>query len=140
MTPPNQDPFATFKANEKWVIELLRGERVEAKLKVLREGWSDSDILNVLNHPAYEFRLAPTPTYRPFTWAELVAMAKDLPVEVIFKTNQKRALVVGIKLRNSLLMSYDDVNCTWIISANEAFEHLTFPDGTPFGMVVEGGV
>jgi hypothetical protein len=136
MTSPNQDPFATLpkpptlgtwldwfsyqypatKGNTS-VIELL--------------SWIDKSI-------------APTPTYRPFTWAELVAMAGRLQFEVKHKNwPTMMCRVVGLKFPDIVIIQRHDVvsDCNYYHETlDEVFRDYTYPDGTPFGKVVEGGV
>lgn len=137
--PTQPDPFATFKANAEFVRALLEGKPLRWRMSHV-ENWikfNGQHHVSLLNDPKAILEVC-TPTYRPFTWAELVAMAKDLPVEVRLRKEGNKLLVVGICYFGKIMLSFKETGEAWSMLAEDAFNNLTYPDGTPFGKVVEG--
>ena len=101
------------------------GKIIEFRTKGFDEDWREiSQILN-LSFDAYEYRVKPTPKYRPFKDAEecLQEMQKHQPFGwVKYKDGRRYTNYCTI-----------DNNCFF----EADFDDYTFADGAPFGIRVE---
>lgn len=119
------------------------GRVIECRTKpsALGKGWQDmnnwTEMKDIVYWDNVEYRIKPEPTYRPFRdgaecWEE---MKKHEPFGWIKIKNDSISTGVGIV----------EVKCDGLYLPNslstvpfgEAFNILTFPDGTPFGMKEE---
>lgn len=123
-----------------FVTALAEGRQIQT-LDVNEGDWADIDEITVgyfLSHPL-EYRIKPEPTYRPFKDGEECweAVQKHDPfgwVRILgdpFNISVGIAEVKAFDLFLSGSISDDPLDFT------RAFNILTFPDGTPFGMKEE---
>lgn len=102
--------------------------------------WADSDSISLYSLCAWPdgYRIKPEPTYRPFKdGAECWETVKNEGFDWVKIKGDPTNLSVGIAVVNECEMFLSGAYSEKGIGYEEAFEKLTFVDGTPFGMKEE---
>lgn len=119
-----------------FVTALAEGRQVQT-LDFNEGDWTDIDEITVdyyLSHPL-EYRIKPEPHYRPFKdGAECWETVQKEGFDWVKIKGDPTNLSVGIAVVNECDMFLSGAYSEKGIGYEEAFEKLTFVDGTPFGM------
>lgn len=122
-----------------FVTALAEGRQVQT-LDFNEGDWTDIDEITVdyfLSHPL-EYRIKPEPTYRPFRdGAECWETVQKDGFDWVKIKGDPTNLSVGIAVVNECDMFLSGAYSKKGIGYEEAFDKLTFVDGTPFGMKEE---
>lgn len=116
------------------LVAFSEGKVIEYRQKGFKEDWREVTSIPNLSFNSYEYRIKPSPKYRPFANAEECwkEMLKHQPVGWI-KHDGIKEQITCVRKGDGECISFSGVD----FDLEYLFENAKFYDGAPFGVKVE---
>ena len=117
------------------LVAFSEGKVIEYRQKGFKEDWREVTSIPNLSFNSYDYRIKPTPKYRPFANAEecMQEMLKHQPVGWLKQKVSKVIYCIGSCDIENIYVG----TTTKIHAYNKALDEFTFYDGAVFGVKEE---